>query len=311
MSCAGSHFQALLRAGYPVVTGEIAPPKGASRQAVERLAAGLRGYVDAVNLTDNQRGVARMSSLGAGLLCAQVGLEPIVQITCQNRNRLALQGDVLSGAALGVHNFMCLTGDHPRFGDHPDAKSVLDLNSFGLIRMLARMRAPGVFDSGAPLKDAPRLFVGAAANPAVERAARTEKKIEAGAEFIQTQPSFDLDRFRSWMADARALKLHRRAAILGGVLILRSAESATFIDANLPGVRVPAQWLERLRSAGDPAAEGIAIAAEIVQELLSIEGVAGVHLMSVGWTKAMPLVVERAGLLPRPAMAPAAVGVLV
>ena len=289
-----------------MVTGEIAPPKSASRQAVERLATGLVGYIDAVNLTDNQRGIARMSSLGAGVICAQVGLEPIVQITCQNRNRLALQGDVLSGAALGIENFMCLTGDPPRTGDHPSAKGVLDLNSFSLLRILHRMRTDGVFDSGVKLREAPRLFLGAGANPLVERAARTERKVAAGADFIQTQPAFDVASFRRWMADIRAAGLHQRAAILAGVLVLRSAESAAFIDANLPGVRVPERQIERLRTAEDPAMEGIAIAAERVQELLRIEGVAGVHLMSVGWTKSMPLVVERAGLLPRPVMAPGA-----
>jgi methylenetetrahydrofolate reductase (NADPH) len=299
-----SSFQELLRLGVPVVTGEIAPPKGADRNAVERLARGLLGSVDAVNLTDNQRGIARMSSLAAGIICLQVGLEPIVQITCQNRNRLALQGDVLGGAALGIRNFMALTGDHPRLGDHPATKNVADLNSFALLRILRHLVEAGEFESGTKLTACPRLFIGAGANPGVEPAARTGKKIEAGARFIQTQPAFDLSRFRAWMADVRSLGLHRQAAILGGVLIFRSAQSAAFINENLPGVVVPAETVERLRIAADAETAGIAIATETVQELLSIEGIAGVHLMSVGWTRAMPLVVERAGLLPRPVMAP-------
>ncbi len=297
-----SILQRRLAAGQPVVTGEVAPPKGAGRATVERLVQGLKGSVDAVNLTDNQRGIARMSALGAGIIAQQVGVEPIVQVTCQNRNRLALQADLLSGSALGIRNFLCMTGDHPRNGDHPDTKNVLDLNSFQLLSMFRSLRDEGHFQCGSPLKDdAPVFFLGGVANPNIERAARLEKKIEAGAEFIQTQLIFDIARFREWMADVRAAGLHRQAAILAGVLIPRAPKTVTFLKSSLPGMRIPDSIIERMQHAADPEYEGIMLSAELVQELLSVEGVAGVHLMSVGWTRAIPRVIEQAGLLPRPA----------
>jgi methylenetetrahydrofolate reductase (NADPH) len=295
-----SLFQRRLQAGQVVVTGEVAPPRGASRAAVERLALGLRDYVDAVNLTDNQRGLGRMSALGAGMIVRHLGIEPIVQMTCQHRNRIALQADVLSGAACGIENFLCMTGDHPKIGDHPDAKNVLDLNSFQLIKMLRTMRDEQRFHSGVALSEAPRFFLGGVSNPNIEKVARLERKIQFGAEFIQTQILFDVPRFRQWMADARAAGLHQQAHILAGIMIIKSAASARFLRDHLPGSRVPDWVIERMERAEQPEAEGIAIAAELTQELLAIEGVRGVHIMSVGWTKAIPLVVERAGLLPRP-----------
>ncbi|MEF3273900.1 MAG: methylenetetrahydrofolate reductase [Chloroflexus sp.] len=295
-----STLQRRLAAGQIVVTGEIAPPKGAARSHLETLATNLRDYVDAVNLTDNQRGIARMSSLGGSVILQQLGIEPIMQMTCQHRNRIALQADALSASALGVRNLLAMTGDHPRIGDHPDTKNVLDLNSFQLIRMLRTLRDQGVFQSGTPLKEAPRFFIGSVANPNVERAARLEKKIEAGAEFVQTQLIFDVHRFRQWMADVRAAGLHQQAYILAGVMILRRPHSAIYLRDHLPGTLMPDAVIERMQCATDSEAEGIALAAELVTELLSVEGVAGVHIMSVDWTRAIPRVVERAGLLPRP-----------
>ncbi|MBK9715351.1 MAG: methylenetetrahydrofolate reductase [Kouleothrix sp.] len=295
-----STFQRRLEAGQIVVTGEVAPPKGATRATLEALAGAMRDYVDAVNLTDNQRGLGRMSALGAGIILRQIGIEPIVQMTCQHRNRIALQADLLSGVACGIANFLCMTGDHPKIGDHPDAKNVLDLNSFQLIRMLRAMRDEGRFQSGTPLVEAPRFFLGGVSNPNIERIARLERKIQSGAEFIQTQIIFDIERFRQWMADARAAGLHQQAHILGGVMVIRSAKSAHFLRDHLPGSRVPDWVLERMDRADNPEQEGIRIAAEIAEEMLAIEGVRGIHVMSVGWTKAIPLVVEAAGLLPRP-----------
>jgi methylenetetrahydrofolate reductase (NADPH) len=296
-----SIFQRRLATGQIVVTGEIAPPKGAARGALEKLGLGLRGFVDAVNLTDNQRGIGRMSALGAGVILHQLGLEPIVQMTCQHRNRIALQSDVLSASACGIANLLCMTGDHPKIGDHPEAKNVLDLNSFQLIRMLRTMRDEGRFQSNVPLSEAPRFFLGGVANPNIERIARLEKKVQSGAEFIQTQLIFDLERFKQWMADARAAGLHQQTYILAGVMIIRSAHSAQFLRDHLPGSRIPDWVVERMERAEDGEREGIRIAAELTQALLSVEGVRGVHIMSVGWTKAIPAVVELAGLLPRPA----------
>ncbi len=299
-----SLLQRRLDAGQVVVTGELAPPKGAARATLERLALAMSGHVDALNLTDNQRGIGRMSALGAGILVQQLGIETIVQMTCQHRNRIALQADVLSGAACGVPNFLCMTGDHPKIGDHPDTKNVLDLNSFQLIRTLRTMRDAGTFQSGTPLSDAPHFFVGGVANPNIEKIARLERKIQSGAEFIQTQIIFDLDRFRQWMADARTLGLHQQAHILAGVMVIRSAQSAHFLRDHLPGSRVPDWVVERMAGAADAEQEGIRIAAELTQDMLAIEGVRGVHIMSVGWTKAIPMVVEAAGLLPRPPAPP-------
>jgi methylenetetrahydrofolate reductase (NADPH) len=283
-----------------VVTGELAPPKGAGRATLEKLALAMRDYVDALNLTDNQRGIARMSALGAGIIARQLGIEPIVQMTCQHRNRIALQSDVLSGTACGINNFLCMTGDHPKIGDHPDAKNVLDLNSFQLIRMLRTMRDEGRFQSGTPLTEAPGFFLGGVANPNIEKVARLERKIQSGADFIQTQIIFDIERFKQWMADARAAGLHQQAHIIAGVMVIRSAGSAHFLRDHLPGSRVPDWVVERMTRTEDAEQEGIRIAAQLTQEMLAIEGVRGIHIMSVGWTKAIPKVVDAAGLLPRP-----------
>lgn len=299
-----SEFQRRLQAGQIVVTGEIAPPRGAARAALERLATGLRDSVDAINLTDNQRGLGRMSALGAGIILRQMGCEPIVQMTCQHRNRIALQSDVLSGAACGVANFLAMTGDHPKIGDHPDAKNVLDLNSFQLIKTLRTLRDEAKFQSGVALSEAPQFFLGGVANPNIEKIARLERKIQFGAEFIQTQIVFDVERFRQWMTEARAAGLHQQAYILAGIMVVRSAQSAHFLRDHLPGSRVPEWVVERMERAAHPEQEGVAIAAELTQELLSIDGVRGVHLMSVGWTKALPQIVARAGLLPRPPAPP-------
>jgi methylenetetrahydrofolate reductase (NADPH) len=299
-----STFQRRLQAGQIVVTGEVAPPKGAARVTLEKLAGAMRGHVDAINLTDNQRGVGRMSALGAGFILRQMGIEPIVQMTCQHRNRIALQADVLSGAACGIENFLCMTGDHPKIGDHPDAKNVLDLNSFQLILALRAMSDEGHFQSGSRLVEPPQFFLGGVSNPNIERVARLEKKIQSGAEFIQTQIIFDVERVREWMADARAAGLHQQAYILGGVMVIRSAQSAHFLRDHLPGSRVPEWVVERMARAANPEQEGVRIAAEVAQDLLAIEGVRGVHIMSVGWTKAIPWVIEAAGLLPRPPAPP-------
>jgi methylenetetrahydrofolate reductase (NADPH) len=289
-----------LAAGQKVITGEIAPPRGAGRAALEKTAQRLVGYVDAVNLTENQRGMARMSALGAGLIVKEIGLEPIVQVTGQHRNRIALQADVLTGSALGIHNFTCMTGDHPKHGDHPEAKSVLDLNSFQIIRMIRTMRDEGKLHAGVALKPPPDIFVGAVANPNIERIARLERKLDAGAEFIQTQIIFDIAHFRTWMNEVREAGLDKHTYIIGGVMIMKHADTPIFIRDNLPGMRVPEPLIERMQQASNPEEEGIKIAAEQVQELLSIEGVAGVHIMSIGWTRAIPWVIEQAGILPRP-----------
>ncbi len=295
-----SVFHRRLAAGQKVVTGEIAPPRGAGRAGLEKTTKRLLGYVDAANLTENQRGMARMSALGAGLIVQEMGLEPIVQVTGQHRNRIAIQADVLTASALGIRNITCMTGDHPKNGDHPEAKSVLDLNSFQIINMVRTMRDEAKLHAGVAIKHSPELFIGAVANPNVERVSRLERKIEAGAEFIQTQIIFDIEHFRTWMSEVRKAGFEKRAYIVPGVMLMRHAESPVFLRDHLPGMRVPEALIDRMQRATKPEEEGIKLAAEQVQELLSIDGVAGVHIMSIGWTRAIPWVIEQAGLLPRP-----------
>ncbi|MFZ9858566.1 MAG: methylenetetrahydrofolate reductase [Roseiflexaceae bacterium] len=294
-----SRLHEQLASGKTVVTGEIAPPRGASAASLLRIASNVAPAVDALNLTDNQRGLGRMSAMTAAIFLRQQGYEVIAQMTCQHRNRIALQADALGGAACGVTNILAMTGDHPKIGDHPDTKNVLDLNSFQLIKTLRTMRDQATLQSGTTLTEAPKYFVGSVANPNIEKATRLERKIQFGAEFVQTQIIFDVDRFAEWMHDVRALGLHQQAHIMAGIMIIKSANSARFLRDHLPGSRVPEAIVERMQAAADPEAEGIEVAAELSQKLLSIEGVRGIHLMSVGWTKAIPLVVERAGLANR------------
>ena len=295
-----SRRESLLRSGVFTVTGEIAPPKAASRELVERAARHLTGAVDAINVTDNQRGLARMSSFGAGLSLEQAGYEAVVQITCRHRNKVALQADVLSMAALGIRNIVAMTGYPTKLGDHVDAKDVLELNSFQLLQALRTLRDHGTFVSGTPLREPPRIFIGAVANPNIEQASRTGKKIAAGAEFIQTQPIFDLERFRRWMADARALGLHQRSFILAGVMLVRSVQSAIYMRDYIKGIGMTDAVTDRLTNAADPAEEGLKLAVETIQAVRAEEGVAGIHLMSINWSRAIPRVVDAAGLLPRP-----------
>lgn len=288
-----------LATGKTVVTGEIAPPRGASAQTLLRIAANVAPAVDALNLTDNQRGLGRMSAMTSAILLRQNGYEVIAQMTCQHRNRIALQADALGGAACGVTNILAMTGDHPKIGDHPDAKNVLDVNSFQLIKTLRTMRDQKTFASGTVLSEAPAFYVGSVANPNIEKATRLQRKIEFGAEFVQTQIIFDVARFAEWMHDVRTLGLHHEAAIMAGVMVIKSAQSARFLRDHLPGSRVPEEIIARMEAASDPESEGITIAAELCQQLLAIDGVRGVHIMSVGWTKAIPLVVDAAGLRQR------------
>jgi methylenetetrahydrofolate reductase (NADPH) len=291
-----SRLQEKLASGKTVVSGEIAPPKGASSEALLRVAAGIGDSVDALNLTDNQRGLGRMSAMTAAIFLRQNGYEVVAQMTCQHRNRIALQADALGGAACGVTNLLAMTGDHPKIGDHPEAKNVLDVNSFQLIKTLRTMRDQSTFESGTTLSVAPKYFVGCVANPNIERAARLERKVQYGAEFVQTQIIFDISKFAEWMHDVRLLGIHAATPIMAGIMVIKSAQSARFLRDHLPGSRVPESLIARMEAATDPEAEGIAIAAELCQAAMGIEGVRGIHLMTVGWTKAIPLVVARAQL---------------
>ena len=291
----------MLRAGAFAVTAEIAPPDSADPQEVYARAAVLDGYVDAMNATDGSGAHCHLSSVGMCALLTRRGYSMVMQVSCRDRNRIAIQGDVLGASAMGVSNILCLTGDSVEAGDHPEAKPVFDLDSMSALAMLRTMRDEGRFLSGRELSHAPPLFLGAAANPFAPpldfRPLRLKKKIAAGAQFIQTQYCFDLPRFESYMAQVRDLGLHERAFILPGVGPMPSARAAEWIRERVPGVQIPDAVIRRLRGARDQAAEGVKLCIETVQRLREIEGVQGVHIMAYRHVHKVPEIVERAGIL--------------
>lgn len=298
-----SNLAALLRQGEFVVTAELNPPKSASGTAVKRRAAILRGTVDAVNVTDSNRSVVAMAAIPAALLVREAGVEPVVQITGRDRNRIALQADLLGAAALGLANFLFMSGDDPKHGNHPDAVHVKDLDGVGLVRMAVGMRDDHKFLSGDEIRQAPEYFIGATASPFTKPMSadleRTVEKINSGADFLQTQPVFDLATFSQWLAELRRIGGGRQASVIAGVLVLRSAEQAERV-ARVPGVALGQDVVDRLKKAPDAEQEGIAMAVEMSKSLRALPGVHGVHLYSIEWPEAVPLVAERAGLLPRP-----------
>ncbi len=288
-----------LAAGHFVVTAEVNPPRHADAETVRRQARRLRGVVDAVNLTDCTRGILRMSSMAAAILVQREGVEPIVQMTCRDRNQIALQSELLGLSALGLPNVLLLTGDDPTQGDHPNAKPVFDLNGTNLLAAAHRLRTEGKSTAGRTVSHPPVLFLGAAGDPERDLA-QPEKptivdKAEAGADFIQTQPVFDFERFEAWMQMVRAAGLHRRMAILAGVFVLDSAKRAQFLRG-VPGVVLPERIVERLSAAANEQEEGLQIAVETANRLLTIEGIRGVHLMGIEASSAMRAVVERSAL---------------
>ena len=301
----GSNLEKLLRKGEFVVTSELGPPRGASREAVEKKAELLKGYADAFNLTDCQTAMVRLSSIASGAILLDMGMEPVVQLTCRDRNRIAMQSDILGAAALGMKNLLCLTGDHQCFGDHPEAKGVFDLDSINQLDMFRQMRDEKKFQSGEDLKtEEPKLFLGAAENPFADpfqyRAARLAKKVKAGADFIQTQIIYNVEKFEEWMSMVRAMGLHKKVSILAGVTPIRSLGMAKYMKKNVPGMDVPDELIKRLEGAEKKKAEGINICLEVIERVRKIEGVSGVHIMAVEWEEIVPEITERAGLLPRP-----------
>jgi len=298
---AGTHLETALNSGRFVVTAELGPPRSASAESIRKKAELFRGTVAAVNVTDNARGTARLSSLAGCLILQAAGIEPVLQMSCRDRNRIALQSDLLSAAALGIGNVLLLTGDHQRFGDDPQATGVFDLDGISLLALARRMRDNGELLSGQKIAAPPRLLLGAAANPEGEpldlQVLRLQKKVEAGADFIQTQAVFDITYFRQWMDRVRARGLHKATKILAGILLLNSAERASFLRAQVPGMRVSEDVVERLARAQDPREEGKKLGMELIQSLAEIEGVAGVHLMTIAWEGVIPEILAGAGLL--------------
>jgi len=291
-----------LASGSFAVTAEISPPRGASTEPITATAALLRDWVDAVNVTDNQGSNVRLASWAGSLAALQAGLEPVMQMTCRDRNRIALQSDLLGASALGIRNILVMTGDHPKFGDHPGAKPVFDLDSVQLLWTLRTMRDQHVLLSGRKLDPAPDCFLGAVENPfapPVEfRADRLGKKVAAGAQFVQTQFVFDVPAFARWMAQVRDLGLTEHCAVLAGVGAVRSVKALDYMQSHVPGVEVPDHIFQRLRNVppAEQTAEGIKLAAEIVQQVAEIPGVAGVHLLVAGNEQAVPAILDRAGL---------------
>lgn len=298
-----SGLRGALAAGRFVVTAEIEPPRDADPEAIARKAELLRDWVDAVNITDNQGATVRMSSLAASLLALRAGIEPVMQLTCRDRNRLALQSDLLAAGALGVPNILIMTGDHPKFGDHPDAKPVFDLDGMQLTWAARTMRDDGSLMSGREISARPDWLIGTVENPFAPpvdfRARRLAKKVAAGAEFAQTQFVFDLETFDRWMAALRDLGVTDRCAVLAGVGPIRSLRALEFMRG-IPGMVIPNDVERRLRAVpADRVAEtGIELCVETIQRLTEMPGVAGVHVMAVGFERGVPDIVQRAGVGP-------------
>ncbi len=302
----GSNLEKVLAAGHFAFTGELGPPRGTDVEEVRKKAAYLKGQVDAVNITDNQTAMVRMSSWAASLIILQEGLEPNFQMVCRDRNRLAMQADILGAYALGIRNMLCLSGDHQQFGDHPSAKGVFDIDSMQLIAMVKEMRDEGKFLSGAELDGRPKMFIGAAANPFADpfewRVHRLAKKVEAGVDFIQTQCIYNMDKFRRWVEQANDMGLTEKCYILAGVTPMKSVGMAKYMKSKVPGMDVPDDTIKRLQGAGKGkvADEGIKMACEQIEEFKEMKGVHGVHLMAIEWEHKVPEIAERAKVLPRP-----------
>jgi len=322
----GSNLEKVLKAGHFAVTGELGPPQSADSEEIKQKAALLKGNCDAVNITDNQTAIVRMSSIGAGYLALKEGVEPIIQMTCRDRNRLAIQSDLLGAHALGLRNLLALTGDHQRFGNHPTAKNVFDIDSIQLVRAVTSMRDDKKFECGDLFTgQEPRFFLGAAAAPFADpigfRPYRLAKKVNAGANFIQTQLIYDIEAFEKYMEKVRELGLHEKTYILAGLGPLKSPGMARYMKNNVPGILVPDEIIDRMTAAGQPWAniqkdqltkedkkaradawkeEGINVCIDLIKQVKQIEGVAGVHIMAIEWEEAVKPIAEGAGLLPRP-----------
>jgi len=302
----GSNLEKILKAGHFAFTGELGPPRGSDAEEVIQKAQHLKGMVDAVNITDNQTAMVRMSSWAASLLLIKEGLEPNFQMVCRDRNRLAMQSDILGAYAHGVRNMLCLSGDHQKFGDHPQAKGVFDIDSMQLIAMVKKMRDESKFLGGAELEGPPKMFIGAAANPFADpfewRVHRLAKKINAGVDFIQTQCIYNMEKFRKWVQQANDMGLTEKVYILAGVTPMKSVGMAKYMKNKVPGMDVPDDVIKRLQGAGKGkvAAEGIKMACEQIEEFKELKGVAGVHLMAIEWEHKVPEIAEQAKVLPRP-----------
>ena len=303
---AGSNLEKILEKGEFAVTGECGPPKGADVEVVKKKGELLKGYVDAVNVTDNQTSIVRMSSIATCALLNQMGLEGTMQMVSRDRNRIAMQSDIFGAYALGIRNILCLSGDHQQFGNHPTAKNVFDIDSIQMIQMVKQMRDEGKVLGGDEIEGVPKMFIGAAVNPFADpfefRVVRLAKKVAAGADFVQTQCIYDMDRFERWMEMVRKRGLHEKVHILAGVTPLKSVGMAKYMATQVSGIVIPEKIIKRIQDApkGKKAEEGITICVETIQKLFNMEGIHGIHLMAIEWEEMVETIVKKAGLFPRP-----------
>lgn len=301
-----SKLEKILASGQLAVTSECGPPRGSDPEVIVRKAEMIKNHVDAINVTDNQTSMTRLCSLAACIRLKLMGLEPVLQMVTRDRNRIALQSDILGAASFDIHNLLCLSGDHQSFGDCAQGQNVYDVDSMQLIQTVRHMRDEGKFLGGDAIQRPPRMFVGAAANPFADpyeiRVPRLAKKVAAGAEFIQTQCIYNLDKFEDWLSKARDRGLTEQVYILAGLTPMKSAGMARYMKNRVPGMDVPDEIVKRLADTPKEkqAEEGIKICVESIQRLKEVKGVAGFHIMAIEWEEMVPEIVERSGLFPRP-----------
>ncbi len=301
-----SKLEKILKQGHLAVTSECGPPRGSDPKAVTTKGALIKDHVDCVNITDNQTSMTRMCSLAACIHLKQMGIEPVLQMVTRDKNRIALQSDILGAASFDINNMLCLSGDHQSFGDCASGQNVHDLDSMQLIQTVRHMRDNGKFLGGDDIKCPPDMFVGAAANPFADpfeiRVPRLAKKIACGVEFIQTQCIYNLDKFEDWMKGVRERGLHEKVYILAGMTPMKSAGMAKFMKNRVPGMDVPDEVINRLAGVdkNKQAQEGIDICVEAIERLKEVKGIAGFHIMAIEWEEKVPEIVERSGLYPRP-----------
>ncbi len=302
MNPSKSNLQTVLESGNFAVTAEAGPPRGAKPEVVRQKAKILKGFVDACNVTDNQTSVVRMCSLAACKILRDEGIDAVMQMVCRDRNRIAAQSDILGAAALGISNLLCLSGDHQTFGDHPQAKNVFDIDSIQLLKIATDMRDQSKFAGGKEVDGKPEIFIGAAANPFADpfkiQVPRLAKKVAAGAQFIQTQCVFNLDKFEEFMKGVRDRGLHEKTYILAGITPVKSLPMLEYMATKVAGMDVPAALIERFKGVEkkNQKKEGIKVAVETIQRLKQIKGVRGVHIMAIEWEEAVPEIVQQAGL---------------
>ena len=307
---AGSRLESIIKAGHFAVTAEVGPPMGANPDIIRKKASILRGFADAYNVTDNQTAVVRMSSIAGAKILLDEGLEPVMQMTVRDRNRIALQSDLLGAWALGLRNCLCISGDHQKAGavgklkGHPGSKNVYDVDSIQMLSILKGLRDEGILESGDKLNESVPFFIGAAwtpfAPPEDFRIIRLAKKVEAGADFIQTQAVFDVPRFKAEMKKALEMGITEKTAILAGIIVPKSAGMLKYMNNNVPGVEVPEELINRMKSAADKTAEAALVTVELIRAVREIPGVKGVHLQAIEAEEMLPEIIDKAGLIPRP-----------